>query len=55
MSVGGVDGCTSDANGLRVSGSLGGKVGVLGKVIETFVVKCQGNQGGPANLPTSCK
>ena len=40
VSVGRVDDCTSGANGLRVSGSLGGKVGELGKMKDdAFVVK----------------
>lgn len=55
MSVGLVDECTSGANGLRVSGSLGGKVGELGKMKETFVAKCQGTKESPANLPTIVK
>ena len=40
--MGGVDESTSDANGLRVSGSLGGKGVELGKMKEAFVLKCQG-------------
>ena len=55
VSVGRVDECTSGANGLRVSGSLGGKVGELGKMKEAFVVKHQGTHESPANLPKRVK
>ena len=55
MSVGRLDECTSGANGLRVSGLLGGKVGELGKMKEAFVLKSQGTQESPANLPKDCK
>ena len=38
VSAGQVDESTSGANGLCVSGSLGGKVDELGKINEAFVV-----------------
>ena len=53
VSVGRVHECTCEANGLRVSGSLGGKVGELVYMKEEFVVKCQGTQESPANVPTN--
>ena len=51
VSVGRVDDFTSGANQLRVSGSLGRKVGDLAKMKDAFVVKYQGNKDSPANLP----
>ena len=45
----------SRANVLRVSGSLGGKAGDLGKMKGAFVVKCRATYERPANLPISCK
>ena len=55
VSAGRVDGYTCGEYGLRVSGSLGGKVGELLKMKEAFVLKCCGTQNSPANLPTNCK
>ena len=55
VSVGRVDERTSGTIGLRVSGSLGGKVGELGRMRGAFVLKCQGTQESPASLPKTCK
>ena len=55
VSMGRVDECRSGANGLRVSGSVGGKVCELGKMKEAFVVKCQGTHESPANLSSNCR
>ena len=55
MSVGRVDESTSGANGLRLSGSFGGKVGELGKMKAAFVVKCQGTQESPETFAKKFK
>ena len=44
VSVGRVDESTSGAIGLRVNGSLDGKVDEIGKMKESFVVRCEGMQ-----------
>ena len=48
--AGRVDECTSDSNGLCVSGSLGGKVGELRWMQGASVVTCRGTSESPAAL-----
>ena len=46
-------GAHSDENGLHVSGSLGGKVGQLRYMEETFVVKYKETKERLARVPKS--